>query len=304
MPKLILRTIRGDARDTRLGDTPVSIGRGQENILCIRDERASRLHCVIEQDARGGFQVRDLASRNGTRINDTRVMESPLRPGDILKIGHHEFLVELDEVFPESATPQQIAGMGEPGEVDLGPEGTPPEPPPIPAYPSMDEAEHVKLSSESMEWVQKLEDLIDSLPPRDAQKESVSLVDATGKNSQALTTDSVGPMGMRLLLRVASKSRATDIHIEPKGDRNHIRMRIDGQMVSIVDLPARVGELVYGIIKTAAQIKMAAREPCRKGTSPRDSPIVASTTASASPPASMVRSSCCGCWTRAACPGR
>jgi general secretion pathway protein E len=264
MPKMIMRTIRGDARDTKLAEQPISIGRGQENVLCIRDERASRLHCVVEVDGRGGFQVRDLQSRNGTKVNDVRITQSPLRAGDILKVGNHEFLIELDEVYPESATASDIAAMDD-SSMDMAADGTPPEPPPIPAYPTMDSMEQVKLSPESMEWVQKLEDLIDSLPPRDAQKESVSMVDATGKNSQALTNDSVGPLGMRLLLRTASKTRATDIHVEPKGDRSHVRMRIDGQMVSVVDLPGRASELVYGLIKTAAQIKMAARDAVQEG---------------------------------------
>ena len=47
---------------------------------------------------------------------------------------------------------------------------------------------------------------------------------------------------MTLLLQIASKARATDIHMEPKGEDNLVRMRVDGQMVSLVEMPRRIGD--------------------------------------------------------------
>jgi general secretion pathway protein E len=68
-----------------------------------------------------------------------------------------------------------------------------------------------------------------------------------------------------LLLQIASKARATDIHMEPKGDETLVRMRVDGQMVTLVEMPRRVGDLVGGMIKTACQMQMAARDSVQEG---------------------------------------
>lgn len=263
MANLILKTIRGDSQDTRLHNRPVSIGRGPDNVVCIRDDKASRNHCVIEPDGRGGYTVTDLKSRNGTKVNDLKVSNSPLRAGDVLRVGGHEFLVESDEGLPLAETPDLELNYSGPPQVgtpipSFDGDGLPPEP-------DEDAPLRPRFGTDDSEWTTKLEEMIDSLPPRDSLHESVSLVDAAGKPSQALTGDSIGPRGMRLLLRVASKARATDIHVEPKGDRSQVRMRVDGQMISTVDLPSRVSELVFGIIKTAAQIKLAARDAVQEG---------------------------------------
>lgn len=263
MTYLILKTIRGSSQDTRLQNRPVSIGRSPDNVICIRDDKASRNHCVIEPDGRGGYSVTDLKSRNGTKVNDLKISNSPLRAGDVLRVGSHEFLVESDEDLPLSDTPVP----------DLNYSGPPIEDPPIPSFESdglpppmePDAALRPRPGLDDSEWAIKLDEMIDSLPPKDSRHESVSLVDATGKASLALAGDSIGPKGMKLLLRTASKARATDIHIEPKGDRSQVRMRVDGQMITIVDLPARASELIYGLIKTAAQIKMAGREAVQEG---------------------------------------
>jgi general secretion pathway protein E len=70
---------------------------------------------------------------------------------------------------------------------------------------------------------------------------------------------------VRLLLVAASKSRATDIHCEPKGDKFHIRMRVDGQMLSVAELPNSVGELATGLVKTACQMRPTSRDAALDG---------------------------------------
>ena len=94
MPRLRLRQIDADNRPIRLGADPISIGRHPANTIPIDDEKASRKHCLIERVASGSFRVRDLGSRNGTRLNGFGVMESPLAPGDVIQIGKTEFLIE------------------------------------------------------------------------------------------------------------------------------------------------------------------------------------------------------------------
>ncbi|HVU64827.1 MAG TPA: GspE/PulE family protein, partial [Phycisphaerales bacterium] len=75
-----------------------------------------------------------------------------------------------------------------------------------------------------------------------------------------LSGEGDGARGVRLLLVAASKSRATDVHCEPKGDAFHVRMRVDGQMISVSEMPNAVGELVMGLIKTACQFRPSARD--------------------------------------------
>ena len=71
---------------------PVSIGRGLEADVVINDSWASRRNCEIDCDD-GCLTVRDLDSRNGTRLNGELIHKSPLLPGDELTVGISTFLV-------------------------------------------------------------------------------------------------------------------------------------------------------------------------------------------------------------------
>src|SRR5205085_7578192 len=107
--------------------------------------------------------------------------------------------------------------------------------------------------------------LLDSLPPKDTREEPITMIEAGGSPTEALQGEGEGPKCFLLLLQIASKARATDIHMEPKSDDTLVRMRVDGQMVSLVEMPRRIGELVGGMIKTACQMQMAARDAMQEG---------------------------------------
>ena len=231
-----LKPIRGSAAMIRLGKEPVTIGRHPDNTIPIADDLASRFHCAVEPDGVGGWSVRDLGSRNGTKVNDQRVKEVRLNPGDVLRIGAHEFVMAED-------SESDRAGLIESAEDNAMPDE----------------------EKEDKSWVAELIEVIEALPPKDMAIESLTIVEASGRPSAALAGSSDGPAAVRLLLQLASKSRATDIHIEPKADAYHLRLRVDGQMVSIGTLPGRVGELVYGLVKTACQMRSAARDAVQEG---------------------------------------
>jgi general secretion pathway protein E len=220
----------------RLGKEPVTIGRHPDNTIPIADDLASRFHCAVEPDGVGGWSVRDLGSRNGTKVNDQRVKEVRLNPGDVLRIGAHEFVMAED-------SESDRAGLVE----------------------SADDHAVPEEEADDKSWVASLIEVIEALPPKDMVIESLTIVEASGRPSAALAGSSDGPAAVRLLLQLASKSRATDIHIEPKADAYHLRLRVDGQMVSIGTLPGRVGELVYGLVKTACQMRSAARDAVQEG---------------------------------------
>lgn len=69
-----------------------TIGRGEDNDLCIDDELASRSHAVIECISKDGaspctWLLRDLGSTNGTLVKDRRISVHVLSEGEVLRIG-------------------------------------------------------------------------------------------------------------------------------------------------------------------------------------------------------------------------
>ncbi len=64
----------------------VSIGRSQNNEICIREQHVSRQHAVIRyQD--GVFMISDLGSANKTFVNDQLLTEPfPLMDGDVIRL--------------------------------------------------------------------------------------------------------------------------------------------------------------------------------------------------------------------------
>lgn len=67
-------------------EPPVSIGREEENSIRLNDERVSRFHAKLQEDA-GRVILTDLDSTNGTRVNGRPVQMRVLKPGDQVSIG-------------------------------------------------------------------------------------------------------------------------------------------------------------------------------------------------------------------------
>ena len=70
-----------------------TIGRSHDCDLTIDSTTVSRKHAVVVE-RRDTWWVFDLGSTNGTRVNGTRASELPIRPGDRVRIGTVELLVE------------------------------------------------------------------------------------------------------------------------------------------------------------------------------------------------------------------
>src|SRR5260370_31222709 len=88
---------RGDVFPLGHGD--ISIGREPSNDLCITDAALSRRHCLLMPRSEQ-FAIRDLGSRNGTRVNGVPVDEQLLSHGDQIAIGSSllVFLLREDEL--------------------------------------------------------------------------------------------------------------------------------------------------------------------------------------------------------------
>lgn len=76
-------------RRIELGPPALIIGRSSRADLQIDEESVSRQHARIEQDGRGGYQVADMGSTNGTYVNDVVIKRDPttLRHGDQIQVG-------------------------------------------------------------------------------------------------------------------------------------------------------------------------------------------------------------------------
>src|SRR5262245_56400569 len=73
--------------------TLTRIGRSSDNEIQLFDSSASAHHCEIRV-GEGVATVHDLGSTNGIAINGEPVQQAVLHPGNVLKVGETEFLLE------------------------------------------------------------------------------------------------------------------------------------------------------------------------------------------------------------------
>src|SRR5690349_9597966 len=79
-------------RTINVEGSPFTIGRSSENHLQLPDAQVSRRHAELIGDAQG-WRIRDCGSRFGTFLNEAKVEESAVRPGDRIRIGGAELRV-------------------------------------------------------------------------------------------------------------------------------------------------------------------------------------------------------------------
>jgi len=98
MPQLVVFDRHSGRTTHEVGDR-LTIGRDWTNDVQILDDKVSRNHAVIDQDGEA-WVVRDLASHNGTYVNEERVTERPVHVGDRLLIGGTTLLFTQADVSP------------------------------------------------------------------------------------------------------------------------------------------------------------------------------------------------------------
>src|ERR1700740_1273956 len=95
MAKLVLLSPGMTGRTHELKADKTTIGRVEDNTFQIAEPSVSSHHCEVF--LRGNdIVVKDLNSTNGTFINGEKVSESPLKPGQILRLGQIEIRLETD----------------------------------------------------------------------------------------------------------------------------------------------------------------------------------------------------------------
>jgi len=98
MPRLVFTVPGRNPQPYRfqLDRRSVSIGRGSENDIVIDDGSVSINHAVMER-IEGGYQLRDVGSTNGIKLEGKKSEKIPLRHGITVKIGDVAFDFTLTE---------------------------------------------------------------------------------------------------------------------------------------------------------------------------------------------------------------
>jgi pSer/pThr/pTyr-binding forkhead associated (FHA) protein len=99
MPELFLRET-AEAREHPLSEGVALAGRRPGHDICLQDPSVSGVHAELIFDG-NTLTVRDLGSTNGTFLDDERVMEANVRPGQRLRFGQVELMVMERRPEPE-----------------------------------------------------------------------------------------------------------------------------------------------------------------------------------------------------------
>ncbi len=81
------------------------VGRRESCDIILRFANVSAHHCTMSIED-GYLYIRDMQSRNGIKVNDVKVSERRLSPGDVLSISKHRYRVDYD--------PAELGAVGPP----------------------------------------------------------------------------------------------------------------------------------------------------------------------------------------------
>jgi hypothetical protein len=93
------------SRYVPLEHTVINIGRRRDNTIVLDDRRISRQHCQLRFRF-GEFVLYDLGSRGGTFVNNARVAQCVLRPGDVISLAG----VPLVYMVEDDSEPRKTSG--------------------------------------------------------------------------------------------------------------------------------------------------------------------------------------------------
>jgi general secretion pathway protein E len=183
-------------------------------------------------------------------LNGDKVASAVLASGDVVRVG----VLEIRFVSPEVAQKQQASGPSKP----IGRSA--------PNAATID-----GLGSGTTTYEDSIRKVCDGAVSKPFGESDIALVDARGSVLHAAASeDSDAPAEsvhiFRLLLLMCFRSRASDLHIEPKADKATIRLRVDGVMVTIVEeLPIIVYRKIVGVVRVLCQFDQSVKNEMLDG---------------------------------------
>ena len=113
MAKLVIQSAEQKGRSYELKVDKTTVGRVDDNTFQIADASVSSHHCEIL--LRGtDVVIKDLNSTNGTFINEEKISESVLKPGQKLRLGQIELSLETADAPATTTTAPPPAGTPAP----------------------------------------------------------------------------------------------------------------------------------------------------------------------------------------------
>jgi general secretion pathway protein E len=262
-PYLEIQTPEG-SRQLPISDKPITVGRHPTNAVVFTDGMASRYHCVIEK-GQDGLRIRDLDSSNGTRVNGQVVKTWRLGDGDVVTIGRSSITVHAPSAAPKSKSkPVHVPADEEEEEYEV-------------EVVEVDDDESDSTMAGGGGYEAQLVRMAESLADKKFSDEDIALYNARGavghpaarpgaNGRKNLSTESREVVGIfRLILLICFRTRASDIHIEPKQDDYSVRIRTDGSMIDVVRLPKEIGTKITSLIKILCDIDISQRSIVQEG---------------------------------------
>jgi general secretion pathway protein E len=248
---------RSSLLKVELDATPVTIGRHASNRIVLDDNLASRAHAVIEP-ARGGFQIRDLNSSNGTFLNGVKLSApAPLKSGDQVAIGSTRMILKGTDI-PEN---DPIDDFDELSEEDVVNE-------PI----VVRDSDKISIGGYEGDYEEALDELIRNVPPGNFDEHEIAIVAAKGRvvHEAGHTPRKAGSRRdmtelYKLVLLAAFRTHATDIHLEPRKDGYLLRFRCDGVLIDAAKMPQQIGVKFSAMCKVIGEVDIAQRDSIQEG---------------------------------------
>jgi pSer/pThr/pTyr-binding forkhead associated (FHA) protein len=104
MAKLVIQNQGMTGRAHELNVECTTVGRVEDNTFPIADPSVSSHHCEVH--LRGSeVLIRDLNSTNGSFINESKITEQVLKPGQTLRLGQVELKLEVEGAAASPAAP-------------------------------------------------------------------------------------------------------------------------------------------------------------------------------------------------------
>jgi general secretion pathway protein E len=275
MAHLEVHTSSGVKR-CNLARSKVTLGRHASNSVTIDDDKLiSRHHCQIERSA-NGYVLRDLDSRNGTKMDGLDIVSVVLRSGTQFLVGG-TVVKFIDDGQTVQVEPGQLPGQ-DPGHAGGrssdtmagGDDGIDIE---AGAPVILDENDGDPITGGGGYGIGSFTALLTVGKNVPYGLSEVALVNARGKTVHAASGGAARSADataeaidvVRLLMLGCIRSGASDIHMEPKREGGLVRLRIDGAMVEVSRVDTGMYRRLSSLVKVLGDIDISKKGVVQEG---------------------------------------